>query len=126
MFPETGTSEVHLATGFQNIMYDSKALPSEFREEVYNFIKQEYAKEKKEGQTEEQFIYSTRKKGLGALKKKWWDLPSDVKGPIMKELDAKFSLLFEKLKVVNTAELVRKTIKPVVIKKEINREMAGL
>ena len=126
MFPETGTSEVHLATGFQNIMYDSKALPSEFREEVYNFIKQEYAKEKKEGQTEEQFIYSTRKKGLGPLKKKWWDLPSNVKGPIMKELEAKFSLLFEKLKVVNTRELVKRTIKPVVIKKEINRELVGL
>jgi hypothetical protein len=61
MFPETGTSEVHLATGFQNIMYDNKGLPPEFREEVYTFIKQEFAKERKEGQTEEQFIYSTRK-----------------------------------------------------------------
>ncbi|MEK7735779.1 MAG: class II fructose-bisphosphate aldolase, partial [Nitrospirota bacterium] len=63
MFPETGTSEVHLATGFQNIMYDSKSMPSEFRDEVYQFIKTEYAKEWKEGQTEEQFMYSTRKKG---------------------------------------------------------------
>ena len=45
MFPETGTSEVHLATGFQNMIYDSNALPSEFREDVYSFISQEYAKE---------------------------------------------------------------------------------
>ena len=102
MFPETGTSEVHLATGFQNIIYDSKALPAEFREDAYNFIRQEYAKDKKEGQTEEQFIYSTRKKGFGPIKKKWWDLPSAVKEPIMKELEAKFGLLFEKLKVANT------------------------
>jgi len=120
MFPETGTSEVHLATGFQNIIYDSKHLPPEFREEIYNFIKQEYAKEKKEGQTEEQFIYSTRKKGFGLLKKKWWDLPADVKDPIMKELEAKFALLFEKLKVTNTADIVKKTVKPVVVKKQIN------
>ncbi len=120
MFPETGTSEVHLATGFQNIIYDSKHLPPEFREEVYNFIKTEYAKEKKEGQTEEQFIYSIRKKGFGPLKKKWWDLPADVKDPIMKELEAKFALLFEKLKVTNTADIVKKTVKPVVIKKQIN------
>jgi fructose/tagatose bisphosphate aldolase len=126
MFPETGTSEVHLATGFQNIIYDNKALPAEFREEVYGFIRREYAKEKKEGQTEEQFIYSTRKKGFGPLKKKWWDLPSDVKDPIMRELEAKFALLFEKLKVSNTAEIVKKTVRPVIIKKEINRELVGL
>lgn len=126
MFPETGTSEVHLATGFQNIMYDSAALPAEFREEVYNFIKQEYAKEKKENQTEEQFIYSTRKKGFGPLKKKWWDLPANVKDPIMDELGAKFALLFGKLKVTNTTEIVNKTVKPVVVKKEIDRGLTGL
>jgi len=126
MFPETGTSEVHLATGFQNIIYDSKELPPGFREEVYNFIKQEHAKEWKEGQTEEQFIYSTRKKGFGPLKKKWWDLPSNVKEPIMKELEAKFGLLFEKLKVANTTNIVKKTVKPVIIKKEINSGLLGL
>ena len=32
MFPETGTSEVHLATGFQNIIFDSPHLPAGFRE----------------------------------------------------------------------------------------------
>ena len=126
MFPETGTSEVHLATGFQNIMYDNKALPPEFREEVYAFIKQEYAKERKEGQTEEQFIYSTRKKGFGPLKQKWWDLPPGVKEPIMKELGAKFELLFNKLKVTDTVDIVKKTIKPVVVKKEINSDLLNL
>ncbi|TFG36635.1 MAG: aldolase, partial [Nitrospirales bacterium] len=126
MFPETGTSEVHLATGFQNMIYDSKALPAEFREEVYNFIRQEYAKDKKEGQTEEQFIYSTRKKGFGPIKKKWWDLPSAVKEPIMKELEAKFGLLFEKLKVVNTVDIVKKTVNPVAVKKDINLDMLNL
>jgi len=119
MFPETGTSEVHLATGFQNIIYDSNNLPAKFRDEVYAFIKTEYAKEKKEGQTEEQFIYSTRKKGFGPWKKKWWDLPIEVKEPIMKELESKFGLLFEELKVGNTVDIVKKTVKPVVVKKEI-------
>ncbi len=119
MFPETGTSEVHLATGFQNIIYDSKHLPAEFRDEVYNFIKTEYAKEQKEGQTEEQFIYSTRKKGFGLLKKKWWDLPLDVRETIMKELSSRFELLFKKLKVENTIEMVKSTVRPVVVKKEI-------
>ncbi|NWF52027.1 MAG: class II fructose-bisphosphate aldolase [Nitrospirae bacterium] len=119
MFPETGTSEVHLATGFQNIIYDSKHLPGEFRNEIYNFIKTEFAKEKKEGQTEEQFIYNTRKKGFGPLKKKWWDLSDEVKELIMKELGSRFQLLFEKLKVGETVEIVRKTVKPIIVKKEI-------
>lgn len=126
MFPETTTSEVHLATGFQNIMYDSKALPTAFRDEIYNYIKQEFAKDRKEGQTEEQFIYSTRKKGFGTLKQKWWDLPSDVKARIMKELEAKFELLFYKLRVVNTVDIVKKTVNPVVVKKQINTSQLGI
>ncbi len=125
MFPETGTSEVHLATGFQNIIYDSTALPAEFRNEVYTFIKQEYAKERKEGQTEEQFIYSTRKKGFGPLKKKWWGLPVSVKEPIMKELESKFALLFDKLRVANTIDIVKKTVRPVIVRKEINTRLLG-
>jgi hypothetical protein len=125
MFPETGTSEVHLATGFQNIIYDSKHLPGEFREEVYTFIKQEYAKEWKEGQTEEQFIYSTRKKGFGSFKKKLWDLPPGVKEPMMKELEAKFGLLFEKLKVTDTTDIIKKTVKPEIVRKEINQSLLG-
>ncbi len=123
MFPETGTSEVHLATGFQNIIYDSKHLPADFRKEVYDFIKQEYSKEWKEGQTEEQFIYSTRKKGFGPIKKQWWELPASVKEPIMKELESKFGLLFEKLKVSNTMDIVKKTVKPVIVKKDIKPDL---
>jgi fructose/tagatose bisphosphate aldolase len=119
MFPETGTSEIHLATGFQNIIYDSVHLPAEFRDEVYSFITTEHAKERKETQTEEQFIYSTRKKGFGPLKKKWWDLPLEVRNPIMKELESKFALLFGKLKVTNTVEVVKKSVRPVIAKKEI-------
>ncbi len=123
MFPKTGTSEVHLATGFQNIVYNNPHLPARFRDDVYDFIKQEYSKEWKEGQTEEQFIYGTRKKGFGPLKKQWWDLPSDVKGPIMKELEDRFGLLFDKLKVVNTMDVVMKSVKPVVVTKEINGKL---
>jgi fructose/tagatose bisphosphate aldolase len=119
MFPKTGTSEVHLATGFQNIIYDNPALPSGFRKEVYEFIKKEYSKEWKEGKTEEQFIYSTRKKGFGPLKKEWWDLPAGVRGPITKELEAKFGLLFEKLKVGGTRGIVEKSVRPVLLKKAI-------
>ncbi len=117
-FPETTTSEVHLATGFQNIMYDNPALPAAFRDEVYRYIKENYANEQKEGQTEEQFIYKTRKKGFGPLKQKWWDLPPVVKGPIMKELGDKFDIIFHELRVKDTKEIVASTVKPVVVEKK--------
>jgi fructose/tagatose bisphosphate aldolase len=126
MFPKTGTSEVHLATGFQNIQYDNPALPEAFRNEVYAFIKKEFAGEQKEGQTEEQFFYKTRKKGFGPLKKKWWDLPKDVKSPIMKELEDKFGLLFDKLKVGDTREIVDKTITNKPIKKALPEEARAI
>jgi fructose/tagatose bisphosphate aldolase len=118
-FPETTTAEVHLATGFQNIMYDNPALPAEFRDEVYKFIHENFSNEKKEGQTDEQFIYKTRKKGFGPLKQKWWDLPADVKGPIMDELSAKFELLFNELRVNGSKEIVEKTVKPVIVDKPV-------
>jgi fructose/tagatose bisphosphate aldolase len=126
MFPQTGTSEVHLATGFQNIMYDSPALPEAFRNEVYDYIKKEFASEQKEGQTEEQFIYKTRKKGFGTLKQKWWDLPESVRGPIMKELEEKFEHLFTKLKVGGSMDLVAKTVKPVTVKIALPDAAKGL
>ena len=118
-FPEAGTSEVHLATGFQNIMYDNPALPAAFRDEVYRYIHENFSKEKKEGQTDDQFIYKTRKKGFGPLKQKWWDLPADVKEPIMKELSDKFDLLFKELKVVNSRDMVDKNVKPVIVEKNV-------
>ncbi len=124
-FPETGTSEVHLATGFQNIMYDSPALPASFRDEIYSYLKTECAKDRKEGQTDEQFFYSTRKKGFGTLKKKWWDLPESVKSPIMKEIEDKFDLLFRELRVAGSRDIVNKTVKPVIVEKTVPDNILG-
>ncbi len=110
-FPETGTAEVHLATGFQNMTYDSKAFPSGFKEEIYNHLRQVFAEEKKSGESDEQFIYKTRKKGFGPFKEKFWTLPADVKRTIGQELENKFDFLFKKLNAVNNHDIVLKYIK---------------
>ena len=119
MFPKVGAAEIHLATGFQNIIYDSPSLPNAFREEVYGFVKKEFAGERKEGETEEQFIYNTRKKALGPLKRNFWDLPGKAKSQIMKELEERFAILFHKLKVVGTKKYVQENVKPLHIRQEI-------
>ncbi|MFZ4440439.1 MAG: class II fructose-bisphosphate aldolase, partial [Syntrophales bacterium] len=78
-FPATGTAEVHLATGFQNIVYDSPNFPPELRTQIYDYLKREAAADRKEGDTEEQFFYKTRKKGIGPFKRQLWDLPEAVR-----------------------------------------------
>ncbi len=107
-FPENNCSEIHLATGFQNIMYD--LAPESLREEIYAYIKENFSSEWKEGQTEQQFLYKTRKKGLGPFKQKWWYLDSESKGRILDALEDKFRFLFKKLNVFNTRQYTDKYI----------------
>jgi len=111
-FPETETAEVHLATEFQNMIYESKFLPSDLKQEIYNWLKKNAAEEREENQTEEQFIYKTRKKALGPFKAKLMTLPEDIRESIGRELEAKFEFLFKQLKVFSTKDIVKKYIKP--------------
>lgn len=110
-FPETGTAEVHLATGFQNMTYDSNVFPPDSKEEIYDFLREKFAEEKKSGESDEQFIYKTRKKGFGPFKEKFWTLPDSVRKTIGEELEAKFDFLFKKLNVVSTYDTVTKYVK---------------
>ncbi len=112
-FPEVKTAEIHLATGFQNIIYDY--LPDDIKQEIYKWLKDELKGEWKEGWTENQFIYKTRKKAFGPFKKVFWDLPDEVKEPMLNALEEKFLFLFDQLNVFNTKETVERYIKPVKV-----------
>lgn len=112
-FPAAGTAEVHLATGFQNIIYDSKNFPDDLRVRIYDYLKKEAAADRKEGDTEEQFYYKTRKKGTGAFKKELWGLPKAVRTALGGELEAQFALLFKKLNVGGTLATVKRFVPPV-------------
>jgi len=112
-FPAIGTAEIHLATGFQNIIYDSSNLPEVLRKQIYDYLKINMATERKETDTDEQFLYKTRKKGFGPFKKELWHLPVETLTAIGQELENQFSFFFTKLNVNNTADIVRKYVKPV-------------
>lgn len=116
-FAEAGACEVHLATGFQNIVYDHTLFPAALRDEVYAHIKEAHAGEWKEGQTEEQFIYKTRKKGLGPFKRAFWELPEGIRAAIGEDLEAQFGFLFEELGVVDTAGMAADHVRPPEIHK---------
>ncbi len=115
-FPEREALEVHLATGFQNIIYDSSSFPAELKGKIYDAIVEKFGSDKKDSETQEQFIYKTRKKGFGLYKKDVWTMPSDKLEAIMSELGAKFELLFKKMNCVDMTGIVTESVKPVRVK----------
>lgn len=110
-FPELETAEIHLATDFQNMTYGSSLFPNDFKEEIYTHLRKKFATEKKDGETDEQFIYKTRKKGFGEFKSEFWNLSKEIREGIGKELESKTDFLFDKLAVKNTRADVVKTVK---------------
>lgn len=108
-FPKNNTLEIHLATGFQNIVYDH--LPKMLKNEIYQWLKENCKDEWKEGQTEEQFIYKTRKKAFGPFKQKLWQMIAKEKKSILLALKKQFEFLMKKLNTFNTKKLVSKYVK---------------
>ncbi len=126
LFVNKEAAEVHLATGFQNMIYDSNFFPGDLKNEVYAYIKKNFSSEHKEGQTEEQFIYKTRKKGFGPFKKKMWDLPVKTKESISKELEDRFEFLFKQLNAVNTKGAVEKWVSAPDLTYSVEKELKYL
>ena len=107
-FVECETAEVHLATAFQNIIFESKHFPDQLRQKMYTWLRANLANERKEDQTDEQFIYKTRKKAFGQFKKEIMALPQQTRTTIACEVEKQFEFLFKQLNVVNTKALVEK------------------
>jgi len=92
-FVECGTAEVHLATEFQNMIYESEHFPLDLKKSIYEWLKVNAANEAKKDETEEQFFYKTRKKALGPFKKEIMNLPQQTRDEIAGEARAlRFSI----------------------------------
>ena len=109
-FPRIETAEIHLATNFQNMVFDHPRLPSALKERVRSWLDENAAGERKSGDTEEQFYYKARKKAIGPFKRDFWSLPEDVRTAIAADLEKMFAFLFEQLNVNGTQEQVNQFI----------------
>ena len=109
-FPTVETAEIHLATGFQNITMDHEAFPADLLQAMRDFTAAELSGERKEGETDVQFFYKTRKKTWGPFKRQVWDLPADIRAKLGASLQAKFEFLIDQLKAGETGEIVDKYI----------------
>jgi fructose/tagatose bisphosphate aldolase len=99
-FPKTETAEIHLATNFQNMMYEN--VPAQLRSEMYAWLDANARDERKPNDTDEQFYYKARKKAIGPFKKQLWSLDAETKARIAAAYDAKFEFLFTQLAVAGT------------------------
>ena len=116
-FPERHAIEVHLATAFQNMIYDD--LPQGLRDRIYAHLAAHHADERKPGMTDQQFYYTTRKRGFGPFKQDFWQLPDALKATITGHLAERFGLLFDKLGVSAQNDLVARFVKPVPVAKSM-------
>jgi hypothetical protein len=112
-FPAAETAEIHLATGFQNSLYEHPAFPEGLMTEIEAWVHANAQDERKPDQTDQQFVYTTRKKAIGPFKRRLWDL--DVKDEILASQHRKIGFLFTELGVNGSQALVDRYIEPVEV-----------
>ncbi len=112
-FPKHQTMEVHLATGFQNTIFDSTAFPKHLKAQIYKWLDANASGNKKPDMTPEQFYYKSRKMAFGPFKKDLWSLTDNTKTTLMSELARQFDMLFTKLNIKGSSALIDKYLRPV-------------
>jgi len=124
-FPQTETVEIHLALGFNNLIFDHPRLPEAVKQEIRSYVFAHHAAERKPDQTDAQFIYTTRKKAWAGMKERFWDLPSDIQDAIGASLEEMFGQMFERLNAGNTRDLVARFTQPPVVSVPIPPALAA-
>ena len=121
-FPAVETAEIHLATGFQNLLYEHAAFPHELHEKIERWCYENAADERKPDQTDDQFVYTTRKKAIGPFKRELWDL--STKDEILAAQRRKVGFLFTELRVTGSREMVDRYIRPIEVHRRLPDALA--
>ena len=109
-FPESGAIEIHLSTGWQNMIMDHPDFPTELKTEMYKWLDINKKELRKSEETDIQFYYRTRKYVWGEFRKKLEQVSQDFKTKITNEMKDRCIKLFRELKVENTIKIVDKYI----------------
>ncbi|MBI2763853.1 MAG: class II fructose-bisphosphate aldolase [Chloroflexi bacterium] len=110
-FRAVETAEIHLATGFQNALYEHPAFPAELQAKIEGWCFENALDERKPDQTDQQFVYTARKKAIGPFKRELWDLAT--KDEILAAQAAKIGFLFAELGVVGSRAMVDRYVRPI-------------
>jgi fructose-bisphosphate aldolase, class II len=104
-FTKRGACEIHLATEFQNMIFDHPAFPGDLKRDIYEALRTSEAADRKPTDTDEQFFYKVRKKALGTRKLELWSLPESVRVAIGSRLEERFTFLLTQLHAQDTRKL---------------------
>ncbi len=110
-FPRVGACEIHLATDFQNMVYEHPQFPADLKAEMYAWVREHALEERKPTDTEEQFLYKARKKAIGPFKRHMWSIPEEARRGIGQSLEERFTFLMRQLKIEGTAPAVEKHVR---------------
>jgi fructose/tagatose bisphosphate aldolase len=124
-FPRAGACEIHLATDFQNMVYEHASFPADLKTEMYAWIREHAQEERKPKDTEEQFIYKARKKAIGPFKKRMWGIADQGRRAIGQTLEQRFTFLMKQLKINDTAEVVARFVKAPMLPIDRDREIVA-
>jgi fructose/tagatose bisphosphate aldolase len=119
-FPRVGACEIHLATDFQNMVYEHPQFPPDLKAEMYAWVREHAVEERKPKDTEEQFLYKARKKAIGPFKPRMWGIADASRTAIGKSLEERFSFLMRQLKIDGTSAAVARFVRPAQV--PIDRE----
>jgi fructose/tagatose bisphosphate aldolase len=108
-FVQNEAIEVHLATNFTTMFFDN--VPADFKKEMYAWLDVNNAADRKDGMTDEQFYYKTRKNAIAPFKAQSYALPEDAKTKLINAWEAQFDKLFNLLGVKDTKNYTDKYIK---------------
>jgi fructose/tagatose bisphosphate aldolase len=110
-FREVEVAEIHLATGFQNLLYEHPAFPRSLHKQIEAWCFANALDERKGDHTDQQFVYTTRKKALGPFKRQLWDL--ETKDEILVDQANKIRFLMHELGVEGARAMVDRYVPPV-------------
>jgi fructose/tagatose bisphosphate aldolase len=123
-FPAVETAEIHLATGFQNALYEHPAFPQTLHREIEAWCFANAADERKPDMTDQQFVYTTRKKAIGPFKQQLWEL--ETKDEILAAQRRKVSFLFTELGVNGSRDMIAAYIRPTEVRRPLPDALRGL
>ncbi|HXG39759.1 MAG TPA: class II fructose-bisphosphate aldolase [Candidatus Limnocylindrales bacterium] len=123
-FPQVETAEIHLATGFQNLLYEHPAFPAALLAEISAWCFANAADERSPDETDEQFVYKTRKKALGPFKRQLWEL--ETKDEILAAQYRKVAFLFTELGVNGSRRMVERYVEPVEVHRPLPEALTAI
>jgi fructose/tagatose bisphosphate aldolase len=103
-FVQAGAIEVHLATAFQNLLFEM--LPASLVSEMDAWLLKNAAHTRAPGDTQGQFLYKTRRLVTGPFKKQMWYLPEDERAKIREAFEKRFAQLYAQLGVERTVDTI--------------------